>query len=62
MIIVSAKLRTNNQRIWELKKEQVFDLGPEDREDNELLMEDSKELAQSAAPPAIKSIQLKGRI
>ena len=61
-IIVSAKLRTNNQRIWELKKEQVFDLGPEDREDNELLMEDSKELAQSAPPPAIKSIQLKGRI
>ena len=51
---MSAKLRANNQRIWELKKEQVFDLGPEDREDNELLMEDSKELAQSAAPPEKK--------
>ena len=34
--------------------EKPSNLGPEDREDNELLMEDSKELAQSAAPPAKK--------
>ena len=34
--------------------EKSSNLGPEDREDNELLMEDSKELAQSAAPPAKK--------